>query len=114
MKLFRKTGWIYLPTSISGAIISLGALAANIWFFVVLDRNSHSASDTLITLLPFMVSIWVIYGFIASNCSEKGQKFKKNEKINNNASRKLRNGDGIDSYGGTLFILAGYFFNGLS
>lgn len=114
MRLFRKTGWIYLPTSFLGLIIGLCAVIVNIWFFVVLDRNSHSASDTLISLLPFMVSIWVIYGFIASNCSENDRKFKKNEKINNNASRKLRNGDGIDSYGGTLFILVGYFFNGLS
>ena len=113
MKLFKKAGWIYFPTSITGAIISLGAIGSNIWFFLVIDRNSHSASDTLISLLPYMVSIWVIYGFIASNCSDNAQKIKKNEKINNNASRQLRNSDRIDTYGGTLFILAGYFFNGI-
>lgn len=113
MKLFRKAGWVYFPTTKTGSIIGLFTLAANLWVLLVLPGNSLSGRDTMITLLPYLVSIWVIYGFIASNCSGNDQKLNKNEKIKNNASRQLRNFDGIDSYGGTLFILAGYLFNGL-
>ncbi len=108
MKLFKKVGWIYFPITITGSLISICAIMGNVWFFIAIDRNSHSVSDTLISLLPYLVSIWVIYGFIASNCSGNDQKLKKNEKININASRQLRNGDGIDSYGGTLFIFLLY------
>ena len=113
MKLFKKVGWIYFPITITGSLISICAIMGNVWFFIAIDRNSHSVSDTLISLLPYLVSIWVIYGFIASNCSGNDQKLKKNEKININASRQLRKGDGIDSYAGTPLFFDWAFFWGI-
>ena len=73
MHFFKNKGWYYLPISPAGWILLLGAIATDVWFFMAIDRNSHSASDTLINFLPFFASVWVIFSYFASNTSIKNQ-----------------------------------------
>lgn len=66
---FKKIGWIYIPTTIIGGVISLLVIAFCITVFIAVDRNSHSVSDTLYGIFPFFVSAFTILFWIASNTS---------------------------------------------
>jgi len=44
---FKRLGWFHLPTSLAGVLISLTALIFCVNVFLVIDRHSHSVSDTL-------------------------------------------------------------------
>ncbi|HET9055894.1 MAG TPA: hypothetical protein VFN30_03500 [Chitinophagaceae bacterium] len=57
---FKKSGWIYIPVHLIGLLITAGAVAIDIWFFIVIDRNSHSVSDTLINFFVYFscVAFW--------------------------------------------------------
>ena len=108
MRLFTIKSWFYVPISLLGAIITLIALDTDVWFFMAIDRHSHSASDTLTNFLPYFISVWVIFTFIASNTSFNNKlKNDLNDKFKNNQSGQLRIKSGNDSYGSTLFLLVG-------
>jgi hypothetical protein len=68
---FRKFGWIYIPTSVIGAVIMLLVIVFCIKVFIAIDRNSHSVSDTLYGIFPYFVSAITILFWIAGNTSEK-------------------------------------------
>jgi len=68
---FAPMGWIYRPTHVVGWIISAVTLTACIFAFVAVDRNSHSASDTLIGVFPYAVLFVIIWGWIASKSSKR-------------------------------------------
>ena len=53
MRWFRPWGWIALPVSPAGWLVTLAAAAFVAWSFMAVDRNSHSVSDTLIGTLPW-------------------------------------------------------------
>ena len=44
---FKKWGWIHRPTHIVGWFLTLFVAFLIVWVSVAVDRNSHSASDTL-------------------------------------------------------------------
>jgi hypothetical protein len=67
---FKKYGWIYIPTSGVGVVLSLPAILFCITVFVAVDRNSHSVSDTLYGIFPYFVSAFTILFWIASNTSK--------------------------------------------
>lgn len=67
---FKKAGWIYLPISIIGGILTFLTIAFCVNVFMVIDRNSHSVSDTLYNIFPFFVCAFVILFWIASNTSK--------------------------------------------
>jgi putative effector of murein hydrolase LrgA (UPF0299 family) len=71
MLLFKKYSWFYIPSSVAGFLIAFITITLNIWFFLAIDRSSHSVSDTLINFFPYCVSFWTVYGWIASNTSGK-------------------------------------------
>ena len=50
---FRKWGWIYWPTSLAGWVITVALLAFIVWIFIAVDRHSHSASDTLMSVFAW-------------------------------------------------------------
>ena len=50
---FKKAGFTYLPVHFIGWMITLFAICISIWFFIAIDRNSHSASDTLINFFVY-------------------------------------------------------------
>jgi len=69
MKWFRRFGWFHLPVSAAGALITLGALAFCVQVFVAVDRRSHSVSDTLYGVYPFIIPTLLLLDWIASRTS---------------------------------------------
>jgi hypothetical protein len=63
---FRKFGWVYRPVTLAGWVVLVVALGLCVWVFVVVDRRSHSASDTLIGVFPYAALFLMIAGWIAS------------------------------------------------
>lgn len=66
---FKKFGIIYLPVSIIGYLFYFLAILFCITVFTAIDRNSHSASDTLYGVFPYFVSAFTVLFWIASNTS---------------------------------------------
>ena len=70
-KWFKTWGWIYRPISWHGALLVLLAVAFCIQVFVAVDRNSHSVSDTLYGIFPYIVPTLIVLYWIASKTSER-------------------------------------------
>ena len=66
---FKKVGWVYLPISIMGWLVSAVTAILCVWVFIAVDRHSHSVSDTLIGIFPYATLFIIIAGWIASNTS---------------------------------------------
>ena len=67
---FRRVGWIYLPVSVPGAIITLLALLFCAQVFLAVDRHSHSVSDTLYGVSPFFACAFLLFDWIAGRTSK--------------------------------------------
>jgi len=67
---FKKAGWIYVPASVIGAVITTLTVAFCVTVFIAIDRNSHSVSDTLYGIFPYFVSAFTILFWIAGNTSK--------------------------------------------
>lgn len=68
---FKRIGWIYLPVSVPGVLISLVALSFCVQVFLAVDRHSHSASDTLYGIFPFFACAFLLFDWIAGRTSNK-------------------------------------------
>lgn len=68
---FKKTGIVYLPVSIVGVIMYLMTIAFCTTVFLAIDSHSHSVSDTLYGIFPFVVSAFTVLYWIAANTSVK-------------------------------------------
>lgn len=66
---FKAWGWIYRPTSWQGLLLVVVALVFCVQVFVAVDRHSHSVSDTLYGIFPFVVPCVIVLGWIASKTS---------------------------------------------
>lgn len=66
---FKRLRWFHVPVSIPGGILCL--LTAWFWVqsFLAVDRHSHSASDTLFGVFPFLASSFLLLDWIASRTS---------------------------------------------
>jgi len=63
-------GWIYRPNSLEGVLLVLLALAFCVQVFVAVDRQSHSVSDTLYGVFPFVVPALIVLNWVAEKTSE--------------------------------------------
>lgn len=68
---FRRAGWVYRPISAVGWVLTLITAALTVQVFVAVERHSHSASDTLIGIFPYVGLFLVILGWIAHHTSTK-------------------------------------------
>ncbi|MFZ4456315.1 MAG: hypothetical protein ACOYOT_08855 [Bacteroidales bacterium] len=68
---FKKVGWIYFPTQVIGFVITFLVIVFCVTVFFAVDRNSHSISDTLYGIFPYVVSAFTILFWIASHTSKK-------------------------------------------
>jgi hypothetical protein len=68
---FKKIGWVHFPVSWQGWLVTVLTLLFCGQVFWAIDRNSHSVSDTLYGVFPFVVGAFVIFGWIASNTAGK-------------------------------------------
>ena len=66
---FKPWGWIYFPISWQGFLACLVALAFFIQVFMAVDRNSHSVSDTLYGIFPYVVPCLMILYWVTSKTS---------------------------------------------
>jgi hypothetical protein len=68
---FKQTGFFYLPVHPVGWLITLFAIALCVWFFLAVDRTSHSASDTLLRFFVYAtcVAFWFKW-FAAATCNK--------------------------------------------
>ena len=69
MTWFKPWGWIHRPSSVAGILIWLGGAAFCVNVFVAVDRHSHSASDTMYGIFPFVVPTLIVLEWIASKTS---------------------------------------------
>ena len=68
---FKEWGWIYLPIAWQGwAAVVLTALFS-VQVFVAVDCHSHSASDTLYGVFPYVVPAFGILGWVGSKTTKK-------------------------------------------
>ena len=67
---FNAWGWVYRPISWQGwLILGLGVVfCAQV--FLAVDRNSHSASDTLYGFFPYLVSTLTLLYWVAAKTSK--------------------------------------------
>jgi len=68
---FKRLGWLYVPISLPGMMVTLGALAFCARVFLVVDRKSHSVSDTLYGVFPFFACAFLLFDWIAGKTSNK-------------------------------------------
>ena len=67
---FKKLGWIYRPTSIIGGITTVITVLLCLQIFIFVDFHYHSVSYTFYGVFLYIVSYFVVAGWIASNTSE--------------------------------------------
>jgi len=68
MKLdwFKPWGWIYRPIKWPGWLAVAVILMFCVQVFRAVDRHSHSASDTLYGIFPFIVPAAILLYWVAS------------------------------------------------
>jgi hypothetical protein len=67
--LWREPRVFHYPISWQGFILTILALAFCVQVFLAVDGNSHSVSDTLYGVFPFVVPTFLVLGWIASKTS---------------------------------------------
>ena len=63
---FRPAGWLFRPVALPGYLAVALTLAFWVMVFLAIDRHSHSASDTLIPLFPFVASSFLLLDWLAA------------------------------------------------
>jgi hypothetical protein len=66
---FKKQGLLYIPVHMAGWLLILISVAACLWFFIAIDRNSHSASDSLIHFFVYATAVAFWFKWIADATS---------------------------------------------
>lgn len=66
---FVPVRWSYLPASWQGWLLYVPFIYFLVVTFLMVDRNSHSASDTLIGIVPYWVSAAVVMHWVARHKS---------------------------------------------
>lgn len=66
---FVSWGWIYRPASSQGFVLVLLVAIFCIQAFLAVDRHSHSVSDTLYGVFPFVVPALILLYWVASKTS---------------------------------------------
>ncbi|HEY7236123.1 MAG TPA: hypothetical protein VH539_18335, partial [Gemmatimonadaceae bacterium] len=66
---FTPWGWIYRPIAWQGLLAVLLAVIFCLQVFVAVDRHSHSASDTLYGIFPYVVPCLMLLNWLASKTS---------------------------------------------
>ena len=70
---FRTWGWIHRPVSWPGLLVTALGLAFCLNIFMAVDRHSHSVSDTLYGVFPYIVPTLMILNWIASRTCHRDE-----------------------------------------
>lgn len=57
---------------LSLALLAAATLAFSAWRFITVDRLSHSASDTLINVVPPVALAWALVAWVARRTRPRG------------------------------------------
>lgn len=68
---FKPLGWLYRPVTLTGWILTLITVLLIVRIFLVIDRQSHSVSDTLTGVFPWAWIFLVTLGWVASKTSAR-------------------------------------------
>ena len=71
---FRWAGWVPVPVAWQGALATLLPWAFCVNVFMVIDSGSHSVSDTLYGIFPFVVPCLMLLDWVASKASDQIRK----------------------------------------
>jgi hypothetical protein len=66
---FKPWGPLYIPITVQAIVITLLALAFCVQVFIAVDHNSHSVSDTLYGIFPYVVPTLIVLYLIAERTS---------------------------------------------
>ncbi len=66
---FRAWGWVYRPASWQGFLLLVLTAVFCAQVFLAVDRHSHSASDTLYGIFPYVVPALMLLNWVASKTS---------------------------------------------
>lgn len=60
---------VYWPISLPGSIVALAAILFCALVFVAVDRHSHSLSDTLYGIFPFLAATFLLLDWLGQRSS---------------------------------------------
>ena len=66
---FASWGWVYRPVSWQGVLLVLLVVAFCAQVFLAVDRHSHSATDTLYGVFPYVLPSLIVLNWVASKTS---------------------------------------------
>lgn len=69
MRWFKPLGWIHLPVSAIGWLITSLALAFCAQVAWAVDHRSHSVTDTLYGIFPYVLPTLIVLEWLASKAS---------------------------------------------
>ena len=69
MSIFRKSKYLHIPVSLAGYLIWLIAVVFLVTVFIAVDKDSHSASDSLYGIFPYFASTFLLIEWFASKTS---------------------------------------------
>ena len=70
---FKEWGWLYYPVSWQGTVLVLLVVAFCVQVFLAVDSHSHSVSDTMYGIFPYIVPSFLVLLWIASRTSARMQ-----------------------------------------
>lgn len=68
---FKEWGLGYYPISAGGWVITALALIFCVHIFLAVDQHSHSVSDTLYGVFPYIVPTFLLWVWLASKTTQK-------------------------------------------
>jgi hypothetical protein len=67
---FYRFGPIFLPKNLTGWLLTLLTAFVAVRVFQMVDRHSHSASDTLIGAVPIIAELFLLLWIVAARSSD--------------------------------------------
>lgn len=69
---FARWGWLHRPVSAAGWLATASTVAFCVHVFLAIDRHSHSASDTLYGVFPYLACVLLLLDRPASRSRRTG------------------------------------------
>jgi hypothetical protein len=70
---FAPWGWVHRPVSWPGAALVLAVLVFCAQVFLAVDRHSHSVSDTLYGIFPYVIPSLQLLNWVAGKTAGSGK-----------------------------------------
>ena len=68
---FADFGLLHRPRTWQGWLVTLAALAFCVQVFLAVDRRSHSVSDTLYGVFPYVVGAFLLVEWLAARTTRR-------------------------------------------